>query len=210
MAFKKQRVVLPGQPIELAESDLIGTGTRRYCFAYPSEISLCIKIPMQKKNGYKQQKREVRFYQQLASRGVPTDRITKYHGEVETSRGTGYIYDVVRDIDGSPSKQLGIFLKEQPERGHEFVQIMKILENYLFDNRVVFYDLNPWNILCKKQANGSLEPFIIDGVGDIVAIPVLNLSNRLLEQKIRRRWLRLIDRMRKHHLWMAQYSFTRD
>lgn len=196
--------------IHLSEDNLLGTGTRRLCYEYPGKLDLCIKIPMTTKNGIKQQKREVVFYQKLAKRGVPTERVTRYHGTVETSLGTGYVYDAIRDADGSTSKQFMHYLRNVPERHAEYLAILLLLEAYLFENRVVFYDLSPWNILCRQNGDGSLEPFIIDGVGDIVAIPVLNLSDKLLHGKIKRRWFRMINKLTPQFDWMKDYHFSHD
>lgn len=191
--------------ISLTEQQLIGTGTRRYCYQHPQDTDLCIKIPKAKKNGYLQQRREVRYYAKLKRRQVPTERITRFHGAVQTSLGEGFIYDVIRDSDGRVSRQLEAYLREEPERYPEYLGMLYQLESYLFDNLVIIYDLSPWNILCRKNSDGSLEPFIIDGVGDIVAIPVLNLSRRLVRQKIKRRWLRMINKMRGRFDWMSEY-----
>jgi hypothetical protein len=60
----------------------------------------------------------------------------------------------------------------------------------------------------KKTGEGTFEPFIIDGVGDVVAIPVLNLSRALVSQKIRRRWMRMIAKMSKRFDWMEGYRFS--
>ena len=163
---------------------------------------------MAKKNGYLQQRREVRYYSKLIKRQVPTERITRYHGQIETSLGAGYVYDVIRDADGRVSRQLGTYLLEEPERYREYLVILKQLESYLFENLVLIYDLSPWNILCRKDNDNTLEPFIIDGVGDVVAVPVLNLSSRLVKQKIRRRWLRMINKMKNRYDWMSDYRST--
>ena len=199
----------PGsQTVNLTEHQLIGKGTRRYCYQHPHDPDLCIKIPMAKKNGYLQQRREVRYYSKLIKRQVPTERITRYHGQIETSLGAGYVYDVIRDADGRVSRQLGTYLLEEPERYREYLVILKQLESYLFENLVLIYDLSPWNILCRKDNDNTLEPFIIDGVGDVVAVPVLNLSSRLVKQKIRRRWLRMINKMKNRYDWMSDYRST--
>jgi serine/threonine-protein kinase RIO1 len=194
-------------PVELSEQQLIGKGTRRYCYQFPGRDELCIKVPKAKKNGYLQQRREVRYYQKLYRRGVPTRLITRYHGTVETSEGTGYVYDAVRDPDGRVSRQMIEYLDQQPEHYREYLRLFKLLENYLFDNRVIFYDLSPYNILCRKTGEGRFEPYIIDGVGDVVAIPVLNLSQALVRQKIKRRWMRMIRKLSKRYDWMADYHF---
>ncbi|MDJ0833080.1 MAG: YrbL family protein [Gammaproteobacteria bacterium] len=192
--------------IHLAAADLIGEGSRRFCYRYPGNEHLCIKIPMAKKNGFKQQNREVRYYQKLKKRGVPTERITHYHGQVDTNLGTGYVYDAIRDFDGSPSLQLIDYMRQQPERGAEYLAILGQLEDYLFRYRVIIYDLSAWNILCRRDENDALEPFIIDGVGDIVAIPVFNLSDRLVRQKIQRRWMRMIRYLTQNFDFMLDYQ----
>lgn len=198
--------IIPGETVPLDEGLLIGSGTRRLCYQYPQHPQFCIKIPKQKKNGYLQQRREVRYYQKLEKRQVPTQRITHYYGTVETSLGTGYIYDAIRDADGVISRQWVDYLDNEPDRHAEYLSILRQLEEYLFENLVLIYDLSPWNILCRKHQDDTLEPFIIDGVGDVVAIPVLNLSRVLVRQKLRRRWLRMINKMEKKYEWMAEYS----
>jgi len=185
---------------------LIGTGPRRYCYQYPGCSEYCLKIPKPRKNGYLQQKREVKYYRQLARRNAPTERITRFHGCVEKKLGTGNIYDLIGDNDGSIAKQFIEYLKQYPERKSEYFVMLDVFENYLFENRVIFYDLSLWNILCRKSENGSLEPFIIDGVGDVVAIPILNLSTRLVKQKQQRRWIRMIRKIEKQFDWMTEYK----
>ena len=192
----------------LTEDNLIGVGTRRSCYQFPDETSLCVKIPKLTKNGLKQQRREVKFYQQLYRRGVSTERICRYHGTVATSLGTGYVYDVIRDFDGKPSRQFNDYLTEQPHRTAEYLEILFQIETYLFSNKIVFYDVHPYNIVCQNLADGSLEPFIIDGIGDVVIFPALNYSRRLLNQKMMRRWLRMIGSMSNRFDWMDRYEFS--
>lgn len=194
--------------VELGDDDLIGEGSRRYCYRYPGQPTLCIKIPMRKKNGLLQQRREVRYYASLHKRGVPTDRITGFHGTVDTNLGTGFVYDAIRDPDGRPSRQMMFYLREHPEHYREYLRILRVLEDYLFDNRVIIYDLSAYNILCRRTIDGGFEPFIIDGVGDVVAIPVFNLSKRLVLRKIERRWMRMINTLARRYDWMAGYRFN--
>jgi hypothetical protein len=192
----------------LTDDDIIGVGSRRHCYVFPHESSLCVKIPKPSKNGIKQQRREVRFYEQLYRRGVSTERIPRYHGTVPTSRGTGYVYDAIRDADGKPSRLFNDFLTEQPSRKLEYLEILNQLEDYLFANRILFYDLSPWNILCQSLEDGSLKPFIIDGIGDVVVFPVLNHSKYLVYRKLLRRWFRMIRSLSNKYEWMDQYHFS--
>lgn len=193
--------------INLTENELIGVGSRRFCYRHPDESGLCIKIPKSSKNGLIQQRREVKYYRNLEKRGVPFKYIAKFRGSVNTSQGEGFVYDAIVDNDGSASLQMIDYLKQEPERGDEYLKIIVDIENYLFDNLIIFYDISPYNILCRKNSDGHLEPYIIDGVGDVVRIPILNLSKMLVRQKIKRRWLRLIGHLQKYD-WMKGYRLS--
>ncbi len=195
--------------IKISDENLIGSGTRRVCYRHPSNPELCIKIPKPTRHGIKQQNREIIYYRYLADRAIPLKRITAYHGTVGTSLGTGYLYDLITDEDGQFSRQFSDFLSEENDRSDEYIEVIETLEHYFFDNRVLFYDLNPWNILCRSSIDGHLEPYVIDGIGDIVAIPVLNHFDRFLVGKIKRRWLRFIGSLSKKHAWMKHYRPTR-
>ncbi len=183
----------------------MGVGDRRYCYEFPDQPGLCIKVPKAKKNGYRQQQREIRYYSKLADRGVPLERITRYHGCIDSNLGTGYVYDAVRDHDGVVSKKMNHYLDEGKLSPEVHLNQLDILEAYLFEHQVIVYDVNPHNILYKQLGNDRIEPYLIDGVGDVVAIPILNLSDTLVREKIRRRWLRMIDRLRRRFAWMENY-----
>ena len=195
--------------VELTENELVGEGSRRYCYRHPGNQDLCIKIPKNSKNGLLQQKREIKYFRNLEQRGVPFKYIPAFRGTVNTSKGVGYLYDVIIDDDGNTSRQMMDYIKQEPGRGEEYLQIFIELENYLFEHLVIFYDLSPYNILCRKRHDGQLEPYIIDGVGDVVRIPILNYSKTLVRQKIRRRWLRMINRFQPRFEWMIDYKFSR-
>ena len=113
----------------------------------------------------------------------------------------------MRDPSGDYSKSFREVIAQGIGTPRDYVTVMTALEDYLIDKHVLFYDLNPSNILCRQNEQGELEPFIIDGLGDLVAIPILNYSTYLLERKIKRRWLRFITRMRRNHPWMEGYRY---
>ena len=194
------------QTVTLNENLLIGEGDRRYCYEFPDHPEFCIKVPKSTKNSRRQQQREIRYYKKLAGRGVPLERITRYHGSIDSNLGTGYVYDAVRDQSGEVSRKMIDYLKQNKLSHEVHFQQLDILENYLFRHQVIVYDINPWNIVYKQSGDGEIEPFLIDGVGDVVAIPILNLSDTLVKQKIKRRWLRMINYLQRHFDWMASYQ----
>jgi len=195
--------------IDLRDCEVIGEGTRRICYTYPGDPARCIKIPKPKPHGKRQQLREVRFYEYLERRKVPTDCIAAYHGTIDTSQGPGYVYQAIRDANGRISRRyIEVIEKLAADSPEALRGILAELERYFFENLVVFYDINPWNIVCQRDSSGSFHPYVIDGIGDTVAIPILNWSRTLLRQKIRRRWMRQLSYLRREHSWMAEYRFT--
>ena len=191
--------------ILLDDSDLLGKGSNRLVYAFPNDPSRCIKVPKPGKHRYKHQEREVRFFKLLEKNRVPTDHISRYLGTVETNFGTGYVYDAIRDANGQISDKLKTMALNNRERVPEYLQVMKTIEDYLFDNLISFYEVNPSNIVCRINDDGALEPFIIDGLGEKVAIPIVNYSRKLRRHTMRRRWLRLIEYMKTRYDWMKDY-----
>lgn len=191
--------------IVLDDSDLIGKGSNRLVYAFPDDPSRCVKVPKPGKHRYKHQKREIGFYKQLEKNQVPTDHISRYLGTVETNFGTGYIYDAIRDANGQISDKLKTMVLNNRERVPEYLQVMKTIEDYLFDNLISFYEVNPSNIVCRINDSGALEPYIIDGLGEKVAIPIVNYSRKLRRNTMRRRWLRQIEYMKTKYDWMKDY-----
>jgi len=191
--------------ILLNDSDLIGKGSNRLVYAFPNDLSRCIKVPKSGRRRHKHQEREVRFFKQLKKNQLPTDHISRYLGTVETNFGTGYIYDAIRDANDQISDKLKTMALNNRDRVPEYLQVMETIEDYLFDNLISFYEVNPSNIVCRINDNGALEPFIVDGLGEKVAIPIVNHSRRLRRHTMRRRWLRQIESMKIRYDWMKDY-----
>ncbi len=59
----------------------------------------------------------------------------------------------------------------------DYVAIMETLEDYLIGENVLCYDRKSSNVLCRSDGEGGFDPFIIDGLGDLVAISMLNFSD---------------------------------
>lgn len=191
--------------ILLSDDDLIGKGSNRLVYAFPGDPGRCIKVSKPGKHRHKHQEREIRFFEQIRKDGVPTDHISRYLGTVDTSFGTGYVYDAIRDADGRISDKLKTMALQNRDRVPEYLEVMRTLEDYLFDNLIAFYEINPSNIVCRIAGNGALQPFIVDGLGEKVAIPVIYYSRGLRRLTIRRRWWRQIEYMKKRYDWMKDY-----
>jgi len=113
--------------------------------------------------------------------------------EGKKAEGVGYIYECIRDTDQSVSKRLQHYL-DSDEIDHDLL-CSKMLElgRYLLENQILISDLHARNVLIQLSASGEIKPVIVDGIGDRVAIEVLNLLPGFIEAKITRRWNRFVN-----------------
>lgn len=178
--------------IELNDKLLIGKGTRRSCYQHPSDASMCIKISTGTPNSIKQQARETHYYRAMEKRGVDFSHLARYEGAVETNLGTGYLYECIKDNDGSYSKSLTHHLRKNKVGQAELMLQFSDLEDYLLEQGILFYDLNGGNIICQKDANDKLRLVMIDGIGEVISFTFLNIFKFHRDRTIKRRWLRVV------------------
>ena len=183
--------------IELNNELLIGKGTRRSCYQHPNDASLCIKISTGTPNSIKQQDRECGYYLAMEKRAVDFRHLARYEGPIETNLGTGHLYECIIDHDGSYSKSLNHYLRNYKNQQEDLMQKFSSLEGYLLDSGILFYDLNSGNIICQKDAQGELRLVMIDGIGEVISFTFLNAFKFYRDRTIKRRWLRVVNQVKK-------------
>ena len=184
--MKQQFLQIEGEPI--------GAGQERVCYRHPDDTALVVKV--QKGESSKQTRRELALYHRLARRGMNNfEHIPKFHGEVQTNLGPGFVVDYISDFDGSVSKSLWWHF----QRGYPVTELLPYLQDlrsYLLANQVVFsVDMGRYNILFQKLTTTQARLVVIDGLGDHAAINWLDNIGYFARRKIRRRWQRFIGRL---------------
>ena len=192
--------------VQLEEKDLIGAGVARWCYAHPTDPALCIKIRRRKRRGRKQQRRELETLKRLQARGADLTGISAFRGITRTTLGKGYLYDMIRDQDGEPSRSLRHYFETRPEWRPRLVDLLRELRDSLFQERVLFYDLHDGNIQCRIGPEDRIDLIVIDGVGDRARLPFLNCFPSVLEKKLRRNWDQSVVKMLRHHPWLADFG----
>ena len=175
-------------------SEPIGQGRERVCYVHPDDPRLAIKLPHAETS--EQTEREIRFYQKLRRRkAVHSKHIPTFHGVVDTSLGAGIVVDLIRDYDGQISRPMNWYLAEgYPVE--EFEPMLKELYESFLDNRIIFnHDMNIGNLLLQKRSMTRGRLVAIDGLGDTVAVDWLDAIPWFARRKIRRRWLRFLERL---------------
>ena len=185
--------------IVLTPDLFVAEGTDRQCYRHPEYSDRCIKVLHASRSGGRQQ-REIGYFRSLQRRGVEFDHMTRYHGVVETSLGSGSVFDLVCDDDGRVSTSLAARLAADDADFERWaVGEIEHLKRYFFDQWIVFHDLNPNNLLVQRLGYDSFRLVVIDGIGHNHFLPLASFSARFARKKIRRAW------NRRYHEWYAAW-----
>ncbi len=183
-----QRHVTENRSALTIRTEAIGRGFERECYVHPENPDRLIKVNLTKRN--KQSKREIKYLKKLKKRSLSDwSHLPEFYGTVSTSKGTGLVVEYIKDYTGQPSRSLDEYARKNGIEAYR--KRLDDLKNYFIKNRVIFnYDMNPTNLLLRQKSPNESELVIIDGIGDVVFIPVLNIFKSHVEKKIRRRWKR--------------------
>jgi hypothetical protein len=178
------------EKLSLPPQLFVAEGTDRKCFRHPTDEQCCIKVlhPDTRPGRFW---RELRYYRSLQRRGVDFSHLTPYHGVVDTSLGRGAIFDLVLDDDARISRSLHHYLAQNDREFNAWVvEEIERLKQDLYDQWVVYHDLNPTNILVKRLGYDEYRLVVIDGIGHNHFVPLASYSARLARKKLVRVWNR--------------------
>lgn len=186
--------------IELQENQLVGKGLHREVYVHPDDSSLCVKVVVLR--GEEETRREQAYYKLLQRRNIVWDMLPQFYGVVETNKGEGAVFELIRDVDGSVSKTLEYYLQsaqltEQYSQGIQ--HSLQLLKDYLLSQNIITMTIKPKNIVYKKQDEQSGLCVIIDNIGNSDIVPLSSYSSFFGRKKIMRKWTRFIASMAKHY-----------
>lgn len=176
--------------VSLSAQHFVAEGTDRKCFRYPGEAQLCIKIlhPERRSGRFW---REVKYYSSLRRRNADFQHLSGYHGLIDTNLGKGAVFELVLDDDGRVSKSLAYYLTQNDRQFNEWVaDEIESLKQNLYQQWIVFHDLNPTNILVKRLSFDEFHLVVVDGIGHNHFVPLANYSRSFARKKITRVWNR--------------------
>jgi serine/threonine protein kinase len=170
--------------IQLSDDLIIGEGRDRICYEHPAIHEQCIKIS---KKSDKQSKREMHYFSFLKNKNTDLSKISMFLGVVETNKGLGYAFDLIRDNDGNVSKTLLQSLNAKEFTIQDIKLQLSSLKEYLITNKICVRDISPSNISCQKTLD-SINLFIVDGVSNANANPLTIRFQRLINASIDKAW----------------------
>ncbi len=177
--------------ILLNASYFVGRGLHRECYIHPDNEHRCIKVVVA--GDMSESKREQSYYKLLQKRDICWDILPRFHGLIETNKGAGAVFDLIRDFDGEVSKTLEYYLSVESLDSAEYPGISQAISAFkqeLYRQSIITMTLSPKNIMYKKTAANEGRLILIDNIGNSDFIPICNYIDSLAKKKITRKLLR--------------------
>ena len=176
----------------LTQDNFIGKGRCRSAYIDPDNEDRCVKIVhyIDRKKCFGESNKENKYFKHLVKKNIDWSMIPKYYGEVNTNKGKGLVFEIVKDYNGEISKSLEYYF-ETEERMNLIpnpMEKLQNLKNYVIKNKILSRDIRFHNILYKKSSETDGIYVLIDGVSNSEFIPFSQWFSKLNKAKILRRW----------------------
>ncbi|MEL6681568.1 MAG: YrbL family protein [Pseudomonadota bacterium] len=187
-------------PLILTGHKPVAQGLQRAVYLHPTDETKLVKVLLsqpetQKRSGfgnwaertfpsvrYRQVRKEHLEYQRIVRSNPQLDfhpPIGRIYGFVETDLGMGSLSEKVVDETGGLAVTLQALL-EDPPLDATFLKLLNTTITRLYDLNIRAGDLKPRNFVFGQRYSaeklGATECVLIDGFGDIHAIPIRSLS----------------------------------
>jgi hypothetical protein len=178
--------------IILDDSHYLGKGGTKTVYRHPKDPNICIKFPKSgKKHALRTIIHEVRYLKKHQSN---LSWIAPYLGTTDCNLGTGYMFEMVRNEDGSPSECIKV---SDCEKNASAVR-NKIADMYfdLIQLHAVVNDLKLANIFFRKKVPEGFDLVLVDGFGNNNLIKIADFSKFFLIKKLNRKFDRLCTKLK--------------
>jgi len=176
--------------IIIPKENFMGKGIAKIVYQHPHDENICIKFPnLEKKRALKDIKREI-FYLKKHQKNISW--LAPYLGKVECNLGRGYMYEIVRNSDGTLSTPIS---SENIEKNREAIkQKVRSMYQSSIKQHAVINDPSLGNIFFKKNET-DFDLILIDGFGNNNFIKIADYSKHFLISKLNRKFGKLCRRL---------------
>lgn len=173
--------------IKIIKEHYMGEGIAKVVYRHPDDPSICIKFPNEKKKrALNDILREV-YYLKKHQDKLPW--LSSYLGEVKCDLGTGYMYEIVINEDGSPSQCIAKI--DRKEHTKALLEKTSAIYFQLIAERAVVNDLSLSNIFFRTKLDGDFDLILIDGFGNNNFLRVADYSKHFFMKKLNRKFSKL-------------------
>lgn len=185
--------------VELNPELIIGRGLHRVCYVHPQDDDKCIKVIVQGDGS--ETEREIAYYQLLQKRNISWAMLPKYYGSVTTNEGKGFVYELIKDADGSVAETLESYFAYDhllnEAKADTIVTALKKLYTYLIAENIITMNIKAKNIVYQRQDSEVGTLFIVDNIGNSDYLPLASYLPLLGKAKIKRKWQRFLTQTGK-------------
>lgn len=177
--------------LKISEKLLLGEGGTKVAYRHPEDSDICVKFPsINKKRAQVDLLREIKYLKKHQDR-LPF--LAQYIDEVETNQGTGYMYQLIRNEDGSPSKDLTHHLNDLDK----VCLKKKIVKIYhaLIEEHALMSDMQLANIFIIEKLSGDYDLCFVDGFGNSDFIKICDVSKFFFMNKLNRKFEKLFRKL---------------
>ena len=186
--------------IILTDDLYLGVGNHKTVYAHPIDKNLCIKILHTPDDP--DFKKESRYRKALGDRADSMTLLTKFFGEVETSKGKGWLFERVLDYDGKISQTMLNVLDDTVADRKLLPETEKLLLDFkktYFDEKFLLAGIDPDNYLVQRISPTERRVRIIDNIGIATFVPLPYYFDFFALKRAKKYWLRFVDLMRSDY-----------
>ena len=188
------------EKIVLTDELFLGDGNHKIVYAHPTDRHRCVKLLRTPDDP--DFAKEMRYRKALGDRADSMTLLTKYFGEVDTNRGTGYVFERVIDFDGKSSPTMLNVLAD----AFVYRDLIPETENLLLDfkreyfaERFLLAGVDPDNYLVQKISPTARRVRIIDNIGIATFVPLAYWFDSFALKRAKKYWRRFSDLMRSDY-----------
>ena len=182
----------------LAEKDFLGEGTAKKVFYHPEDKNLCIKISFDSSQDF--DTREELRYRRVCKKMVDqSSLLTKYFGTIETNLGTGHVFELVRDYDGTVSETLESLISREKDIS-KIYELLQKFKKTLFEELIIIQELSTLDLLVQRISEQESRIRIVDDIGmHHVLIPLTFYSKTLIRRREKKKWRDFVQLMHDNY-----------
>ena len=194
--------------ITLTDDLYLGTGMHKTVYAHPTDKNLCVKILHTTPD--EDLDREFRYRKALGKRADKMTLLTKYFGEVETSKGKGYLFERVINYDGSASPTMLDIFEATIKDKKNLPAVEKILLDFkrvYFEENILLAGIDADNYLVQKISPTECRVRIIDNLGTSAFIPLAYYFDLFATKRARKYWSMFVKDVRERYRILFSEEF---
>lgn len=196
--------------IILTDDLFLGDGNHKIVYAHPTDKNLCVKLLRTPDDP--DWAKEMRYRKALGKRADSMTLLTKFFGSVDTSKGTGYLFERVLDFDGKNCQtMLNVFDDTAADKKllPATEQLLTDFKRAYFDEKFLLAGVDADNYLVQRTSPTTRRVRIIDNIGIASFVPLPYYLDYFAVKRCKKYWARFIEQLRIDYGGLFTEDFLR-